>query len=143
MKLEKRIMKLAEIVLEKKNSKTAQTAWVILFTQNRLILGKRAPSVRNPNLWNFFGGHIDEGESPAEAAARELFEEIKVRVNPSELKEISKFGDATYFAFKVNGLVGKTTSEVSKIETFKLTDLPDNLHSKTENFFNQLETILS
>ena len=143
MKLEKRIMKLAEIVLEKKNTKTAQTAWVILFTQNRLILGKRAPSVRNPNLWNFVGGHIDEGESPAEAAARELFEEIKVRVNPSELKEISKIGDATYFAFKVNGLVGKTTSEVSKIETFKLTDLPDNLHSKTENFFNQLETILS
>ena len=99
--------------------------------------------MRNPNLWNFFGGGIDEGESPAEAAARELFEEIKVRVNPSELKEISKIGDATYFAFKVNGLVGKTTSEVSKIETFKLTDLPDNLHSKTENFFNQLETILS
>ena len=66
MNLEKRIMKLAEIVLEKKNTKTAQTAWVILFTQNRLILGKRAPSVRNPNLWNFFGGHIDEGESPCQ-----------------------------------------------------------------------------
>ena len=134
-------MKLVE--LKKPSKGTKQTAWVILFTNNKLILGKRAPSVRNPNLWNFFGGGVDEGESPQEAAARELFEEIKVRVNPSELKEISKIGDATYFAFKVNGLVGKTTSEVSKIETFKLTDLPDNLHSKTENFFNQLETILS
>ena len=136
-------MKLADLMLnEKKDLRTAQTAWVILFTSNKLILGKRAPSVKNPNLWNFLGGHVDEGETPAEAAARELYEEIKVKVSSSDLKEISKIGNATYFAYKVSGMVGKTTSEVSKIEQFKLTDLPSNLHSKTENFFQKLDNLL-
>ena len=27
--------------------------------------------------------------------------------------------------------------------TFKLTDLPNNLHAKTQNFFSQLDTLLS
>lgn len=30
-------------------------------------------------LWQFPGGHLDDGESPAEAAAREVFEETGVR----------------------------------------------------------------
>ena len=122
--------------------KTEKTAWVIMFTENKLILGKRAPSVRNPNLWNFFGGHVDAGETPEEAAVRELYEEVKVKANKSDLKLISTIGNATYFSYRVNGIQGKTTSEVSKISLFKLTDLPNNLHSKTENFFNSLEKIL-
>ena len=128
-------------LLEKKSSKTA---WVILFTPEKLILGKRSPSTNNPNLWNFFGGHIDDGENAAQAAARELEEEIKLKVNPSELKKITEIGDATYFSLKMKSTAGaETTDEISKIKSFKLTDLPDNLHSKTQNFFDKLENLLS
>jgi 8-oxo-dGTP pyrophosphatase MutT (NUDIX family) len=134
----KQIVKLSDLF----EKKTTKTSWVILFTSNKLILGKRAPSVKNPNLWNFFGGHIDEGESAAEAAARELEEESKLKVDPSKMKKIAEIGDATYFSLKVESGSASTTPEVSKVKEFKLTDLPDNLHSKTENFFNQLETLL-
>jgi 8-oxo-dGTP pyrophosphatase MutT (NUDIX family) len=131
-------MKLEEL-FEKKTSKTA---WVILFTLNKLILGKRSPSMKNSNQWNFFGGHVDEGESAVEAAVRELQEEAQLKINVSELKKIAEIGDATYFSLKVESGAASTTPEVSKVKEFKLTDLPDNLHSKTQNFFDKLENLL-
>ena len=133
-------MKLSELfetkLLEKKSGKTA---WVILYTPDKLILGKRAPGVNNPNQWNFFGGHIDDGETAVDAAVRELEEEIKVKLNTSDLKQVAQIGDATYFAARVPAKVGTTTDEVSMIKQFKLTELPQNLHSKTENFFHRLD----
>ena len=123
--------------------KTGMTAWVILYTPDKLLLGKRAPGVNNPNQWNFFGGHVDEGETAAQAAARELAEEIRVSVSPNDLREVAKIGSATYFAYKVFGKIGSTTDEVSSLKLFKLTELPDNLHAKTEAFFTNLDAVLT
>lgn len=125
------------------STKTSATAWVILYTDKKLILGKRSPSSNNPNLWNFFGGHIDVGESAVEAACRELKEETGYKIDESKLKEIAKIGSATYFSAKISdpNSIG-TTKEVSAVKTFKLTDLPNNLHSKTENFFTNLANLL-
>ena len=106
-------------------------------------MGKRSPSTKNPNQWNFFGGHVDSGETAESAAARELFEETKFKINPSQLKKISEIGNATYFSLKINGESDVSTStEISKVKSFKLTDLPDNLHTKTQNFFDKLDNLL-
>jgi 8-oxo-dGTP pyrophosphatase MutT (NUDIX family) len=137
-------MKLADLFEKKNKPNTSKmTAWVILYTEDKLILGKRAPTVNNPNLWNFFGGGIDEGESAKEAAVRELEEEVKYKASIGDLKKITQIGDATYFSLKLTGTSGiKTSDEISGIKGFKLTDLPNNLHSKTANFFNKLDSIL-
>lgn len=120
-----------------------QTAWVILFTSDKLILGKRAPTSSNPNQWNFFGGGVDEGESPVEAAVRELKEEAHVSVTSGQLKKIAEIGNATYFSCKVdNAGTASASKEISKVKSFKLVDLPDNLHSKTQNFFDKLDNLL-
>ena len=132
-------MRFKEFLTEKKSG---QTAWVILYTPDKLLLGKRAPGVNNPNQWNFFGGHIDEGETPEQAAARELQEEIMVAVDPNRLVKVAEIGNATYFKYKVGGKVGQTTGEVSSLKLFKLTELPDNLHAKTQTFFDSLEHLL-
>lgn len=127
-----------QFISEKKNS----SVWVILYTTNKIILGKRSPVINNPNQWNFFGGNIDANESPIQAAIRELEEETNYKLSPSQLKEIAKIGDATYFAAKINDPENiDITKETSKVKGFKLTDLPDNLHSKTENFFIRLDKI--
>jgi len=130
-----------EYIVEAK--KTSATAWVILHTGKKIILGKRAPGTNNPNQWNFFGGHVDEGESPKEAAVRELKEETNFKLSPSALREISRIGNVYYFSAKVDGL-GKldTTSEISKVAAYKLTDLPNNLHAKTQDFFDRLDELL-
>jgi 8-oxo-dGTP pyrophosphatase MutT (NUDIX family) len=137
-------MRLLDLFEKANDKRTAATAWVILYTKDKVILGKRAPSTKNPNQWNFFGGHIDEGESKVEAAIRELKEETGYSLSASQLKEISKIGDATYFVARIEDPTNvKTTDEVSKVKGFKLTDLPDNLHNKTQNFFSQLDQLFA
>jgi 8-oxo-dGTP pyrophosphatase MutT (NUDIX family) len=122
---------------------SAGTAWVILYTPKKLILGKRAPGTNNAGLWNFFGGHIDPGENPAQAAAREVGEEIRLQVDPSQLRHVSSVGSAHYFALRVGDLSGaSTTDEISRISKFPIADLPKNLHAKTAQFFDNLETLL-
>lgn len=134
-------MRLKELLTEKKGG---PTAWVIVYTPNKLILGKRAPGTNNPGSWNFFGGHVDPGENPVQAAAREIGEEIRLKVDPSMLRHVATIGNASYFALRVGDISGaSTTPEISKISKFKLTDLPNNLHSKTAQFFSSLDAILN
>jgi 8-oxo-dGTP pyrophosphatase MutT (NUDIX family) len=41
----------------------------------KFLLGKRGPTIEDPNVWGTFGGGVDEGESLEGALKRELFEE--------------------------------------------------------------------
>jgi 8-oxo-dGTP pyrophosphatase MutT (NUDIX family) len=45
------------------------------------------PEVGLPPRWITPGGGIDQGETPAHAAVRELFEETGIRVSPDQLGE--------------------------------------------------------
>ena len=58
-------------------------AMVLLFDrQCRLLVYLRddKPEIPFPNHWDFFGGHIEEGETPEEALVREVKEEIAVEL---------------------------------------------------------------
>lgn len=35
-----------------------------------------------PNMWGFFGGHIEEGETPEQAVVREIKEELQIDIVP-------------------------------------------------------------
>lgn len=48
----------------------------------RVLLVRRSETVRFPGLWCFPGGHVEEGEDPADAVTRELHEELSIRVAP-------------------------------------------------------------
>lgn len=55
----------------------------IIFDQfGRLLLQKRddSPGIYEPGLWGFFGGQVEAGESPIQALARELREELGFEV---------------------------------------------------------------
>jgi 8-oxo-dGTP diphosphatase len=66
-----------------------QIAMVLLFDRHsRLLVYLRdnKPDIPFPNHWDFFGGHVEEGETPEEALVREVKEEIGV-----ELEQLSFF----------------------------------------------------
>ncbi len=53
-----------------------------------VLLGRRAPDRRIcPSTWDLIGGHLEPGESPADALVRELREEIDIR--PTRFFEIN------------------------------------------------------
>jgi mutator protein MutT len=45
----------------------------------------------NPDRWSIFGGHIENGEKPEQAAMREIKEELSVNLSPDKLKPLGKF----------------------------------------------------
>ena len=65
-----------------------QIAQIFLFDRNRLLIYLRddKPEIPFPNHWDFFGGHVEKGETPEEALVREVKEEIGV-----ELKRLALF----------------------------------------------------
>lgn len=63
------------------NGKSNEVVVVLPYTDNKVLLQLRdiKEGIAFPGCWGFFGGSIDEGETPEDASERELFEEIGYR----------------------------------------------------------------
>ena len=60
-----------------------QIAQVLLFDRDRRLvvyLRDDKTDIPFPNHWDFFGGHIEAGESPEQALAREVKEELGIQL---------------------------------------------------------------
>ena len=53
----------------------------VIEREGRWLLGRRPQEKRHGGLWEFPGGKIDPGETPSDAARRELDEELAMRVD--------------------------------------------------------------
>ncbi len=60
--------------------RVAVAAGVITRRDGRFLLGQRAPDTFYAGYWEFPGGKVEPGESPAVALVRELEEELGIRV---------------------------------------------------------------
>lgn len=52
----------------------------VIVNNERVLAAKRGPGGSLPHMWEFPGGKIEDGESPQEALAREIGEELLVDV---------------------------------------------------------------
>ncbi|SRR6266404_2712368 len=74
----------------------------------RIVLNRRGQSAPvSPGLLAFYGGHVDEGETPAQAIKREIGEETSL--NPEHLKfkflanyKVKEMLDKEFFLYEVN-----------------------------------------
>lgn len=65
--------------------KTLSVVAAIIENENKEILcALRSPRMSIPNQWEFPGGKIQEGESPAKAIEREINEELKCTIKAEE-----------------------------------------------------------
>jgi 8-oxo-dGTP pyrophosphatase MutT (NUDIX family) len=58
--------------------KSKEVVVILPYVNNKVLLQLRdiKEDISFPGCWGFFGGSIDDGETPDDASARELFEEI-------------------------------------------------------------------
>jgi 8-oxo-dGTP diphosphatase len=55
-----------------------QVVAAIIERDGRILIGQRQPSQTHPLKWEFPGGKIEPGETPEQALARELEEELDI-----------------------------------------------------------------
>ena len=68
-----------------KNPTMTVVAAALTDRSGRVLLQQRAPGRAMAGLWEFPGGKVEAGELPEAALARELEEELGVRVDPADL----------------------------------------------------------
>ena len=57
-----------------------------LLSNGKVLLVKRSPHRQfYPNVWDLFGGHVEEEESPEDALRREALEELHVKIESPRL----------------------------------------------------------
>jgi 8-oxo-dGTP diphosphatase len=61
----------------------------ILEVDGRILIGQRRPEQSHPGKWEFPGGKVEPGETPAQALARELEEELGICA--AEGQEIARY----------------------------------------------------
>lgn len=77
--------------IDSKKSKLKKTFWIpvvaaFLKRGNQILVGQRPETHSLAGLWEFPGGKIESGESPEQALARELEEELGIDATIGDLK---------------------------------------------------------
>lgn len=66
-----------------------QVVAAIVEREGTILIGQRTPAQSHPLKWEFPGGKVEADETPAQAVARELAEELGIRVMDS--REIERY----------------------------------------------------
>ncbi|TAL16223.1 (deoxy)nucleoside triphosphate pyrophosphohydrolase [bacterium] len=81
----------------KENSEPLHVVAGVIIRRRKILIARRLPGGAHGGLWEFPGGKVEEGESPADALRRELFEElgIAVRVHTPVLETLHAYPHRT------------------------------------------------
>ena len=73
-----------------------QTCGGILIQEGKILLSKRKKDRLYPDIWDIFGGHIEENETKEETLRRELEEELGIDPLKFEFMESYQDKDPTF-----------------------------------------------
>jgi 8-oxo-dGTP diphosphatase len=104
-------------------------AAALIVRDGEVLIGQRRPDQPMASLWEFPGGKIEEGESPEQALARELTEElgIEASIGPAvtHIRHHYRRGGAVDLQFfAVREFVGEIDNQIyQQVRWVKLADL--------------------
>lgn len=109
-------------------------AWAIIQdAESRVLLARRAEVAYGVGLWGLPGGHVDDHETLAEAAARETREEVGIAVVNLRPVGMSRYVDGptrgldTFFEVTAWTGVPAPVAECDEVGFFALDQLPDDV----------------
>jgi 8-oxo-dGTP diphosphatase len=106
-------------------------AAALIVRDGEVLIGQRRPDQPMASMWEFPGGKIEAGESPQQALARELSEELGIRasIGPpvTRIRHNYRHGGAVDLQFfAVREFVGEIVNHIyQQIRWVRLQDLPE------------------
>jgi 8-oxo-dGTP diphosphatase len=109
-------------------SNSIRVTAAIMVNDGMLLIAKRKPTARLPNLWELPGGKIEPNETPEECLKRELKEEFEINVTVAEHLGSNihayDFGTIELIAYRTNwedgDLILKDHEEIRWVFTHEL-----------------------
>lgn len=134
--------------MNEKRNKMTPVVGIIFEQEGKVLLSKRKNTGIHDGYYDIPAGHVEEAESPSEAAIREVYEEIGVTVLPEDLEFVSvqhrkkrdETGDRIDFFFKANKWQGQPSiCEPEKCEDLAFVPLSEYFGKITPHVENVLK----
>ncbi len=115
--------------------RTRLGANVILTCNGKLLLEKR----RDSDTWGLVGGGVKNYEEPIDAIAREVREELGIRIPKEKFRKIAVYGEPGRIAAYCDGSVWRMVIVVFALELEEEPQITISSESKDIKFFSKEE----
>lgn len=108
---------------------------VILTCKGRLLLERR----RDSDTWGLVGGGVKKTEEPIQAVAREIYEELGLRIPKERFSKLSVYGEPGRIAAYRDGSVWRMVIVVFGLDLAEEPELRISAESRELRFFTKDE----
>lgn len=108
---------------------------VILTCQGKLLLEKR----RDCDLWGLPGGGVKRQETPLQAIAREIYEELGLRISQDKFRKLGVYGEPGRIAAYRDGSIWRMVVVVFGLELPEIPKIVLSSESQDMRFFTKEE----
>lgn len=108
---------------------------VILTCKGKLLLERR----RDSDTWGLVGGGVKKYETPLQAIAREIYEELGIRVKKEQLRKLGVYGEPGRIAAYQDGSVWRMVIVVFGLDLEEEPTLRISAESRELRFFSKEE----
>lgn len=119
--------------------KTTQRAHLganaIITCNGKLLLEKRTDC----DIWGLVGGGVKRQETPQKALAREIYEELGLRVDHNKLRKLAVYGEPGRIAAYRDGSIWRMVIVVFSLELDKEPNIVLSTESQQMRFFSKDE----
>lgn len=107
----------------------------IITCKGKLLLEKR----RDCDLWGLVGGGVKRQETPLEAIAREIYEELGLRICKDRFEKLGVYGEPGRIAAYRDGSIWRMVVVVFRLELEEEPDMVISSESEDMRFFSKEE----
>ena len=107
----------------------------IITCKGKVLLEKR----RDSDVWGLIGGGVKKHETEPQAMAREIYEELGIRIPKEQLKKLAVYGEPGRIAAYQDGSVWRMVIVVFGLELEEEPDMVISRESRDLRFFSKQE----
>lgn len=107
----------------------------IITCKGKLLLEKR----RDCDIWGLVGGGVKRRETPLDAIAREIYEELGLRISKDRFEKLGVYGEPGRIAAYRDGSIWRMVVVVFRLELDEEPDIVISAESEDMRFFSKEE----